>query len=238
MSLAVMRENFFWHKVHSLTGIVPVGFYMVQHLTLNSFSLGGPQKFDAVIGFFEGMPIHLLLLLEITLIWIPLLFHAVYGIFITGRAQPNVIGSKYGWGENWMYTMQRVTGILLFFFLVFHVVTTTGDKYVKGNANDIYFAAWHDKLTSMGGLWLGIYLLGVPFASYHLAFGIWNFCIRWGITIGEQAQRRVQQFSVVFFVAITLLGWLALAGFLIPHNGAGVAPGANSVPELPTSHLE
>ena len=41
MSLALNRENYFWHKVHSLTGVIPVGYYMVQHLVLNSFSLAG-----------------------------------------------------------------------------------------------------------------------------------------------------------------------------------------------------
>jgi succinate dehydrogenase/fumarate reductase cytochrome b subunit len=53
------RESYFWHKLHSLTGMIPTGFYLVQHLTLNSFALGGPEKFNGVIQFFEGMPKHL-----------------------------------------------------------------------------------------------------------------------------------------------------------------------------------
>src|SRR4051812_2218543 len=65
MSLAVNRENFFWHKVHSLTGIVPIGFYMLQHLTLNSFSLAGPEHFNGVISFFGSMPWYILLGMEI-----------------------------------------------------------------------------------------------------------------------------------------------------------------------------
>jgi succinate dehydrogenase / fumarate reductase cytochrome b subunit len=220
MSLAITRESFFWHKVHSLTGIIPVGFYMVQHLTLNSFSLGGAVKFDAVIGFFEGIPIHLLLLLEAVAIWIPLLFHAVYGLFITGRGEPNYFTTKYKWSQNRMYSFQRYSGMFLFFFLIYHVLSTTGYKYWTGDPEVIKYAAWHTQLTSYGGALLIVYALGVAFASYHLSYGIWNFCIRWGITISDQAQLRVQRFSLVFCIAITLLGWAALLGFLLnKQNG-------------------
>src|SRR4051812_28679022 len=63
MSVSITKENFFWHKLHSLAGIVPIGFYMLQHLVLNTFSLAGPDYFNGVIGFFEGMPFHFLLIL-------------------------------------------------------------------------------------------------------------------------------------------------------------------------------
>jgi succinate dehydrogenase / fumarate reductase cytochrome b subunit len=224
MSLAITKENFFWHKVHSITGIIPIGFYMVQHLTLNSFSIGGASKFDSVIGFFDSIPWHLLLLLEIVAIWIPLLFHAVYGLFITGRAEPNYFTSKYKWSQNRMYTLQRYSGVFLFFFLIIHVITTTGVKYATGDSTAIYYAAWHTKLTTMPGalFWLPFYIIGVLAASYHLGYGIWNFCIRWGITITEKAQLRIQKFSLGFFVVITLLGWLALGGFLLNRNGEPV----------------
>jgi len=215
MSLALNRESFFWHKVHSLTGIIPVGFYMVQHLTLNSFSLGGADKFNGVIGFFEAMPKHILIVLEVFVIWLPLVFHAIYGIFIVGRAQQNFIGSKYGWSQNRMYWLQRASGVYLLFFLAIHVSMTTIRKYVTNNPEVIMFNEWHMKLTSFGGLWLIFYVLGITTASYHLAYGIWNFCIRWGITVSDAAQVRVQKLSLALFVGITLLGYGALAGFLL-----------------------
>lgn len=239
MSLAITKESFFWHKVHSLTGVIPIGFYMVQHLTLNSFSVGGEQKFNGVIEFFDAIPIHLLLLLEIVAIWVPLLFHAVYGLFITGRGKPNYFTTKYKWSQNLMYLLQRVSGIYLFFFLIIHVITTTGVKYATGNANAIYFAAWHEKFTGpVAWFWLPFYLLGVLFASYHLGYGLWNFCIRWGITVSEQAQLRIQKFSLVFFVAITVLGWGALAGFLMHTPAAGTADQASPAPTLPAGTVE
>ncbi len=222
MSLTLNRENFFWHKVHSLTGVVPVGFYMLQHLTLNSFTLAGPEKFNGVVGFFETLPKHVLLGLEIVAIWLPLLFHAVYGLFIANRGEQNYFSKKYGWSQNRMYTLQRYSGIFLFLFLAFHIATTTITKYVTGSITPIEYAAWQTKLTSYGYSLFILYVLGILAASYHLSYGIWNFCIRWGITISEQAQARMQKFSLGMFVVVTLLGWAALVGFLI-HNPGGTA---------------
>ncbi len=225
------KENFFWHKVHSLTGIVPVGFYMVQHLTLNSFSFAGPDKFNGVINFFQSLPPFFLLGVEIVAIWIPLIFHAVYGIFIVNRGEPNYFSTHYGWSQNRMYTFQRWSGVFIFFFLIYHVFTTTvAVKYAELHPESftdpvalIQFQAWHDKLSQNGYLLLFVYMAGVFASSYHLAYGVWNFCIRWGITISERAQIKVQKFAFWMFIAVTLVGWTALAGFLMPHPASAEA---------------
>lgn len=223
MSLTLSKENFFWHKVHSATGIIPVGFYMLQHLTLNSFTLAGPERFNGVLHFFESLPKHILLAMEVFIIWIPLLFHAVYGLFIVNRGQSNYFEGKYKWSQNRMYTLQRWSGLFLFLFLAFHVTTTTIAKYIQGSPTVIEYASWQEKLTSYGYALFIVYLVGVLAASYHLSYGVWNFCIRWGITISEQAQLRIQRFSAGMFVAVTLLGWAVLVGFLI-HNPNAVSP--------------
>jgi succinate dehydrogenase / fumarate reductase cytochrome b subunit len=222
MSLSMARENYVLHKLHSLTGIVPIGFYMVQHITLNSFSLAGPDKFNGVIHFFETVPPHLLLGVEIFVLWLPMLFHAVYGTMIAFRARPNYFAAKYRWSENRMFEWQRWTGILLFIFLIYHVISTTGVKYMQG-VEHIEYAAMAAKFTSNLYLELVVYLLGTAAAAYHLAYGIWNFCIRWGITISERAQRNIAVISGLVFVLLTLIAWGALAGFLIHGSGAAHA---------------
>jgi succinate dehydrogenase / fumarate reductase cytochrome b subunit len=232
MSLALNRENFFWHKVHSLTGVVPVGFYMLQHLTLNSFTIAGPEKFNSVIRFFDGMPKHVLLVLEIVAIWLPLLFHAVYGLFIINRGESNYFEKKYQWSQNRMYVLQRWSGLFLFLFLAFHVSTTTVAKYISGNSTVVEYAAWQEKLTTYGYALFFLYLLGILASSYHLSYGIWNFCIRWGITISDQAQERIQKFSLVMFIAVTLLGWGALFGFLMHRPGESSGGSSESTPTM------
>jgi succinate dehydrogenase / fumarate reductase cytochrome b subunit len=215
-----MRENFFWHKVHSLTGIVPIGFYMVQHLTLNTFSLAGPSKFNGVIGFFAGFPQHVLLGMEIAAIWLPLLFHAIYGIFIVARASDNYSQAAYKFRENRYFRLQRWSGIVAFFFLISHVLTTTVQAKAKGHAA-IQYDAWHQLLTGNGYIVFVLYAIGVTACSYHLAYGIWNFCIRWGITINEKAQMTMGKVSASVFVALTFLGIGALYGFINPVFSSG-----------------
>lgn len=210
--MAPGKESYFWHKLHSLTGIIPIGFYMLQHLTLNSFSLAGPEKFNGVIGFFAAIPKHLLLALEIGILGLPILFHSIYGLFITSRAELNY-GKKLAYRENLMFVLQRYTGVALFLLLIAHVATTTVNAKINGE-QAIQFAAWHEKLTSLFYIPLVLYMFGVAAAAYHLSYGLWNFCIRWGITVSTKSQKGMEKVSAVGFVLITLLGWGALVGFL------------------------
>jgi succinate dehydrogenase / fumarate reductase cytochrome b subunit len=218
MAKAVTRENYLLHKLHSLFGIIPIGFYMLQHLALNSFSLMGEDKFNGVINFFDQMPKHVLWTLEIVVIWTPLLFHAILGLVIVNRATPNSSHPKYAWSQNRMFGFQRWTGVFIFIFLCFHVASTTVLAKTQGNTVLLQYTAWHERLT--GGPYqvalLVFYMAGILACAYHLAYGVWNFCIRWGITISEAAQLRIQKFAFALFILITILGWSALAGFIRP----------------------
>jgi succinate dehydrogenase / fumarate reductase, cytochrome b subunit len=211
--MAITRENYFWHKLHSLTGIIPIGFYMIQHLVVNSFSFAGPEYYNGVVGFFGSVPKHILFAIEIFVLWLPFLFHGIYGLFIVGRMQPNYLSTKYKFGENLQYSLQRYTGVALFILLILHVITTTVAARINGE-HVIQFDSWHEKLTSNYYLVFMLYAVGVVAASWHLSYGVWNFCIRWGITISEKSQQAVQKFALWMFLIVTLLGWLALIGFL------------------------
>jgi succinate dehydrogenase / fumarate reductase cytochrome b subunit len=147
-----------------------------------------------------------------------LLFHAVYGLFIVDRAKLNYLNSPYKWSQNRMYTLQRLSGIFLFVFLIYHTIENTGMKYYNHDSSLVKFNAWHSQLTSHNYLWLVFYMAGVLTASYHLCYGLWSFCIRWGLTISDAAQMRIQRFSFLAFLALTVIGWGALAGFVIPRK--------------------
>lgn len=234
-----VKESYFWHKLHSLTGIIPVGYYLIQHLTLNSFSLGGPQKFNGVIAFFTGMPFHFLMALKLFGIWLPLIFHAVYGLFITARAQPNLTERAYRFRENRYYTFQRLSGIFAFLFLIYHMTSTSVNAQINGK-QVIEYAVWAEKLSGpvIGGvntyLVLLFYVLGVTASTYHLSYGIWNFCIRWGITISERAQMAMARFAAGMFFVLTFLGVAALAGFFY----APFAPKAEVATSAPVPPIE
>lgn len=212
--LSIGRENFFWHKLHSLTGMFPIGYYLVQHLTLNSFSLGGPSYFNGVVSFFAGMPKHFFYAIELIFIWIPILFHAIYGLFITSRSMPNVTQKAFRYRENWMYTLQRISGLVAFAFLAYHMTATTIYAEIYGT-HLIEYSSWQENLSRNGYLLLYVYIIGVVSSSYHFSYGMWNFCIRWGITIKERAQMTMFKVSTITFFALVITGSAALAGFFM-----------------------
>lgn len=186
-----ISNNFLARKLHQLTGIVPLGAFFFVHMFTNSKSMSGNKVFNDAVSDIHHIPY--LLFVEIFGIFLPLLFHSVYGIFISAEARPNTL--NYSYGRNWFYIFQRVTGVFLFFFLIFHILNLRFglipglESYgnpVAGNA-DKAFAIVAAEFRNFGIL--AFYILGVLATAWHLAYGIWLFAVDWGIVIGEQAQK-------------------------------------------------
>jgi succinate dehydrogenase / fumarate reductase, cytochrome b subunit len=215
MAVAVNRENYTLHKLHSLAGIFPVGYYLAQHLFLNTFSLAGPAAFDGVVKFFNAMPFHLLWALKIFFIYLPLLFHAGYGFAIVARAKFNNGVPQMQHKENRYFAAQRISGVIAFLFLLYHVTSTSINATLNGHEL-VYYDTWRERLSSFGYGILVVYIIGVLTSTYHLSYGLWSFCIRWGITISESAQQRLWKVSMFAFFALSGLGLAALFGFFVP----------------------
>src|ERR671916_1860212 len=116
-----LSRTFILRKLHQLTGIVPLGAFLLEHLYTNSKAAHptqGRQHFNEAVADLQNIPY--ILFVEITFIFIPLIYHAVYGLYITWEMRPNNLA--YPYPRNWFYTIQRVTGIILFFFILFHVL--------------------------------------------------------------------------------------------------------------------
>lgn len=93
------RNHFALRRLHSLTGIVPVGGYLLIHLYTNSKVLEGAEAFDAAVRAIHALPgVHLL---EWFGIFSPLYFHAAYGIYVAAQARHNI--TNYGYGRNWAF---------------------------------------------------------------------------------------------------------------------------------------
>jgi succinate dehydrogenase / fumarate reductase cytochrome b subunit len=44
------------------------------------------------------------------------------------------------------------------------------------------------------------FVIGVLACVFHFTNGIWTFCITWGITVGQRAQRTLRAAALVLFV--------------------------------------
>jgi hypothetical protein len=77
---------------------------------------------------------------------------------------------------------------------------------------DFYPALCADLSSTHGGVPLVAlaYLAGIAATVFHLANGLWGFCVSWGITVGKRAQR----------VSATVFGIAGVVLFLLGGNTA------------------
>lgn len=228
------KHHFLLRKLHSLSGVVPVGVFLIEHLITNSMAAYGPEKFNKSVQFIADLPY--LPLLEIFGIFLPLAFHAIYGIKIAMSAEPNV--SRYPYMANWRYFLQRLTGYIAFLFLIVHLAKfrfahwlgLSSHHFLHSPGGD-FFATTHSGLMQWNAWgWqvpatvvLTLYFVGLASACFHFANGLWTFCISWGITVGEQAQKRVGVVAAGVGITLFALGTASLVGFAT-HKGKDVTP--------------
>src|ERR1700674_1332337 len=200
--------SFLVRRRHSLSGIVPVGAFLFEHILIsNSSAIGGPAAYARQVHFLASLP--LVPILELFGIWLPILFHALCGFYIWYRGEGNA--TEYPWTGNWMYTAQRWTGAIAFAYILWHTWTMrfTG---VDLHANP---AASFGKVqieVFQTPLFL-FYVVGLIAASWHFAYGIWLFCAKWGIVSGDKARKRFLVVCLAFFLVLVSAGLASLASF-------------------------
>ena len=211
-----LSKTFVLRKLHQLSGIVPLGLFLLEHFYTNSKALTGAADFNTAVKDLQSIPY--LLFVEIGGIFIPLIYHAVYGLVITMEARPNNL--NYPYPRNWFYLIQRITGVILFFFITFHVLNFRFGL-VPG-LNTISVAHRPDLAFDIVSrefqmVWVFlIYMVGITATVWHLANGIWLFLVDWGIAIGERAQRLTGYACIGFGVFMLLVGINAAVAFIRP----------------------
>ena len=199
-------REFYLRRLHSLVGIIPVGLFLAQHLVVNHFATKGAESFNTAVHFMESLPF--VLFLEWFVIYIPLMFHAFYGLYIAFTAKNNP--QRYGTFRNWMFVLQRITGIILVVFIAWHIFETRFQKAI--GAQEVNFNMMADILASP--LMFAFYVVGVVSATFHLANGIWSFLVSWGITHSPTSQRISTYVTIGIFLALTVVGVRALLAFV------------------------
>src|SRR6201993_122152 len=176
--------SFLLRRLHSLSGIVPIGAFLVEHFISNAFATKGPGAYTKQVELLTSFPF--VVGLELFGIWLPILFHAGYGFYIWYRGESNV--GDYPWTGNWLYTSQRWTGGIAFAYMLYHTwhLRFTGIHLLSHPG-----AAFGKVQTEFQNPWIvAFYVVGIVAASWHFAYGLWLFAAKWGITVGENARRR------------------------------------------------
>lgn len=215
---AKFSRTFLLRKLHQLTGIVPLGLFFAVHMFTNAKAMNGADVFNEAVADIHHLPF--LLFIEIFGIFLPLLFHSVYGIVISAESRSNVF--NYGFARNWLYFFQRATGIFLFVFILFHLLhfrfglfsgLGLTDIAVAGNADQAFSIIASD-FQSYGIV--AFYILGVAATAWHLGYGIFLFAVDWGLVIGEKAQKAALYACVAVALGLFATGTNAVVSFIRP----------------------
>jgi succinate dehydrogenase / fumarate reductase cytochrome b subunit len=199
------NREFFNRRLHSLLGVIQVGLFLVQHLVVNHFATGGEESFNNAAHFMESLPFRIFL--ETFVIYLPLLFHAIYGLYIAFTAKNNA--SRYGYFRNWMFMLQRVSGVITLVFVAWHVWET---RVQAAFGADVNFQMMENILSNPFMFWF--YIIGVISAIFHFANGLWSFLVSWGITVSPRSQVISTYVTIGIFIALSIVGVRALTAFI------------------------
>ncbi len=215
------RHEFLIRRLHSLSGLIPVGAYMVVHLLTNSSVLDGPATFQNAVYGIHSLGA-LLPVVEWTFIFIPILFHAIIGVAIIFSGQDN--STTYKYSGNVRYTLQRASGMIAFVFIMWHVFHMHGwfhfEAWLDGIAGPLGGAQFraYNATSTVGAamknpIVVTAYVIGVLACVFHLANGIWTMGITWGVWVSPVSQKRATYVCAAFGCLLAIVALSAIGGF-------------------------
>ncbi|MFI4861996.1 MAG: hypothetical protein ACIAXF_15120 [Phycisphaerales bacterium JB063] len=229
------KHHFLLRRLHSLSGILPVGVFLCMHLFTNAQMIWGQEEgpdaashFQHEVDFIHAMPA--LLFIEITL-WLSIGFHAALGFWYTFTGKSNVKSYKYG--GNWRYLFQRITGMVALLFIFLHIATLRwrwdlfgwfSPFYGHGGVNADGEVFGHNVPMALpytayalqvSWLVVAFYAVGVLSAVYHWSNGLWTAAISWGITTSEAAMKRWGVACLGLFVVLMAFSVTGIVAALV-----------------------
>lgn len=219
---------FLLRRLHSLTGLV-FGGYLVVHLLVNATLIEGarhggePSIFAQQVAKIHSLPF--LTGIEWCFIYLPIIFHTIYGIWVAIAGQPNV--NNYPYGKNIYYTLQRLSAIIIVAFMLFHILGfkgVLGTKFAFVATSDYTVESVKHHFQAHWSLLYIIYPISVLASCFHLANGFWGAGITWGLTVSKAAQRRWGFVCAGIFLFTLVCGMLALVAVAEMQDVQSPAP--------------
>jgi succinate dehydrogenase/fumarate reductase cytochrome b subunit (b558 family) len=228
------RRALVLRKLHSLSGVVPLGVFLVVHLWTNARALRGDDAFAAGVPSFPALPF-----IELFGVLLPLAFHAFYGVWLALDSRSNAL--SYPYAKHWLYVLQRITGFIALAFVLFHLWELRAQKLFHGLSDAAFYdvLAAHLSSTTVGiPLYALAYLTGVAATVFHFTNGMSGFLFSWGLTTTDRGQARARWMFGALGVALFGLGASTVVTFATgSHFGltAGAAKTSGQCPGAPAN---
>jgi len=200
--------SFLLRRLHSLSGVVPIGAFLLEHFISNAEAIKGPAAYGKQVEFLNSLPF--VFLLELFFIWIPIAYHGLYGLWIWYQGEGNV--ANYPWTGNWLYTLHRWTGIVSLVFIVQHTYFL---RFTGVHLPTHPMQSFAKVQAEFQNPWMiAFYAVGIVAACWHFSYGIWLFAAKWGITTGESARRGFLLICLALAIALVAIAGASMYGFL------------------------
>ena len=224
----VDRNYLLLRRLHSLSGVFPIGVFLFPHLITNStimwgrwlttghYGDAGVETFQHEVEWIHGLPF--LVLIEFGVLFFPIAFHALLGIWFALGASSNL--RRYGYEGNWRYTLQRVTGYIGVVYIFMHIMSLRFG-WTFGGLMPVFdpdaaasSTAVHFQESTLGTLLMvALYLVCALSLVYHFANGLWTAALTWGLTASVGAQRRWGYICTAVGLFLAAAAVMAVIGF-------------------------
>lgn len=210
-------------RAFSLSGVLPLGVFLVVHIALNARALPGELAFARAVGWTQRVP--LLPIVEGVFVFLPLALHGVLGMrrvvarrALAARAYPSALRAA-----------MHATGVLVVAFLAMHLPELRFRvPGVRPDAGQLLTFLGEDLSSMRAGLpWRGVlYLLGSACATFHFVVGLWGWFTSTPLGKSERARR----FAAWWAAAVGAIMWVLFVAVTVYHaTGARILGGKEEV---------
>jgi succinate dehydrogenase/fumarate reductase cytochrome b subunit len=202
--------------LHSVTGVFPLGVFLVVHLWTNARALQGEDSFTGTATSLQGLPF--LPVIEVFGILLPLAFHSFYGVYLAlsgpppglppisgggvsvdgdggdGSPFPRNRGKGRGWGLSGREWGLRVSGVVALVFVLYHLWELPVQRAFHGLRVESFYQTLEARLsaTYWGIPWTAmLYLVGITATVFHFAIGLERFWMSRAVSLTRAAERRI-----------------------------------------------
>jgi succinate dehydrogenase / fumarate reductase, cytochrome b subunit len=231
-----MEKHERWRRLHTLTGALALGLFLVEHLLTNAAALGGEGLYAKVVGTLARSPA--LPFVEIVIL-APLAFHAGYGIQLLRRSSSDATIARYG--DRRLWVAQRLSASIVLVFVLLHLFELRASRLLFGMAPEAFYTVLTGRLswTWAGVPWIALlYVIGLAATAFHFANGLVAATAAWSIAPSEIGRRRVRIATSVVGAALFTVGAVTVVGLatgtrLLPGADADSGPCGSAAPPLP-----
>jgi succinate dehydrogenase / fumarate reductase cytochrome b subunit len=205
------RRALLLRRVFTLSGVVPLGAFLVIHLATNTRALAGEAAFLRTVNDYSRVPG--LTLFEVLFVFAPLLFHTGFGLWLVVARRPLTEPTPY---PPTVRVAVRVTGVLAVAFLAMHLpeLRLRSPGVRPGGALLLSVLGADLSSLSYGIPWRGVaYLLGSGCVCFHFAAGLWGFFASRRSGGSQRARRRAAWWAG----AVGIIMWILFVDVVVYH---------------------